>query len=187
MPTIVLKKLFAILLLSIYLFNLAGYSLLFQHFIDDSDSQLVKQLDNNKYDDKDLVEVKVPLNMPYINNTKSYERVDGQLEHNGVHYNYVKRKIANDTLYVLCIPNVSKTQLYSAKAAYSKEVNDIPANKKTSESIKKAGFVNEYNCTSNQYIISLFIVATTVNYPVISSSLQEALTQIPEQPPKAFC
>ncbi len=187
MPKIVLKKLFAILLLSVYLFNLTGYLLLFQYFINQSDSQLINRLDNNGYNDKDLVEVKVPLNMPYITNTSSYERVDGQLESNGIHYNYVKRKIANDTLYLLCVPNVSKTQLYSAKAAYSKEVNDIPTNKKTSESVKKTGFANEYNCTANQYVISPFIVATTVNYTILSAPLQEALTQIPEQPPKAIC
>lgn len=182
-----MKKLFAILLLSVHLFNLAGYSLLFQHFINQSDSQLVKQLDNNRYNNEDLVEVKVPLNMPYINSTNSFERVDGQLECNGVHYNYVKRKIANDTLYVLCIPNISKTQLYSAKAAYSKEVNDIPSNKKNAESVKKAGFGSEYNCTYNQYVISAHIIITTVNYPTVSARLQKALIQIPEQPPKASC
>ncbi len=181
-----MKKLSAILLLSVLLFNLAGYTLVFQYFINQADTQLVKQLDKTAYNDKDLVEVKVPLNMPYITD-KEYERVDGQLEYNGFHYNYVKRKVTNDTLYVLCLPNVSKTQLYNAKAAYSKEVNDIPGSKKSTEIIKKISFVSEYNCTANQYNINPFVAVFTINPYNVPLRLPDNLLSVPEQPPKASC
>ena len=125
--------------------------------------------------------------MPYINSTGSFERVDGQLEHKGVHYNYVKRKVANDTLYLLCLPNVSKTQLYAAKAAYSSDVNDIPANKKSNDMVKKAGFTNEYNYTDNLYASILFTAMSAIKYAAPSASLRQTFLSLPGQPPKALC
>lgn len=174
-------------MLSIHLFNLAGYSLLFQYFISKADLQLVKQLDEKRYNNNDLLEVKVPLNMPYINDTKDFERVDGQLEYKGVHYNYVKRKVTGDTLYMLCLPNVSKTKLYAAKNNYSKEVNDIPTNKKNTEALKKAGFATEYRCTLNEFSIVQFVIKATAYRVANATNLSDNLIPIPEQPPKAFC
>ncbi len=182
-----MKKLAAILLLSVHLFNLAGYSLLFQYLINHSDAQLVKQLDSNRYNDKDLVVVKVPLNMPYISDSKDFERVNGQIEMNGVHYNYVKRKVSGDTLYVLCVPNVCKTKLYNAKAFFSKEANDIPTNKKSAETIKKASAASEYNSVFNQYLINNNAVVLTIVYQSFNSFLPKAFSLIPEQPPQASC
>ena len=134
-----------------------------------------------------MVEVKIPLNMPYINDTKDFERVDGQLEYKGVHYNYVKRKVTGDTLYVLCLPNISKTKLYVAKADYSKEVNDIPTNKKSTETLKKAGFATEYRCTSNEFLIIQFVTKTNVYHNANATPLSYNLIRIPEQPPKVSC
>ena len=183
-----MKKGFAILLLSVYLFNLAGYSLWFQHLIAQSDSEFVKQIDISHYNEAELVEVKVPLNMPYITNTGAYERVDGQLEHDGIHYNYVKRKVSNDTLYILCLPNESKTKLYNAKAAYSKEANDIPSNKKAAGNTKKSGFDTEQNRLSDSYMVSDVLISSGTEYPSLSTArLHNIFIAIPEQPPKASC
>ena len=69
---------------------------MFQYLVVRSDTKLVQQLDDNHYNSKDLVEIKIPLNSPYITNTKGYERYDGSIELKGVQYNFVKRKIYND-------------------------------------------------------------------------------------------
>ncbi len=182
-----LKKLFAILLLAVHLFNLVGYAVLFQSLINTSDSQLVKQLDHNNYNDKDLITVKVPLYMPYINDSRDFERVDGQVEMNGIHYNYVKRKVAGDTLYVLCLPNVSKTQLYAAKASFAKNSNDFPAGKKSTESVKKQGYANESSCPDHPPVISGLAAVSILHLPVNGAHLQRIFMSVPEQPPKASC
>ncbi len=119
--------------------------------MNESDEVITAQIDASNYKDNELLQVKVPLNMPYVINS-DYERVDGQLEYEGVHYNYVKRKVSNDTLYLLCLPNKTKTALASAKSNYTKTVNDIPSGKKdTSSTVKKGGLNWEYNAIDALY------------------------------------
>ena len=172
-----MKKLLAIALLTIYLFNLIGYSLLFQCLIDDADTRLVKRLDNNIYNDKDLLEVKVALNMPYLTATE-----------NGIHYNYVKRKISGDTLYLLCLPNFSKTQLYNAKAAYAKENSDAPTGKKSTEpAVKKQGAGNEYNCTAAWFNFWKQPLSPGIKSLFICPEILPVFIQSPTQPPDVNC
>lgn len=179
-----MKKLFAILLLTTHLFNMAGYSLFFQYFINQSDAQLAVTLDNHTYNDNELLEVKVPLNMPYITNTASFERVNGELDVQGLHYNYVKRKVSGDTLYLLCIPNVTKTNLYNAKADFQKANSEAPTGKKAAESLKKFGLTNEYSSYIYQYQIAAINTANTNVYGMFSMPLTHTFSTTPKQPPK---
>ena len=114
-----------ILLLSIHLFNIGGYRFLFDELENRASYQLVQKLDNQEYNDQDLIEMRVPLPMPYQTNWSSFERYDGEIEINGVHYNYVKRKVYNDTLILMCIPNQGKMKLNSAKEQFFSLVNDV--------------------------------------------------------------
>lgn len=92
--------------------------------------QLIHQLDQDDYRDEDLIEMKVPLPMPYQTNWSSFERYNGEIEIGGVHYNYVKRKVWNDTLILLCIPNHGKMSLNSAKEQFFSLVNDLDQGEK---------------------------------------------------------
>jgi hypothetical protein len=115
----------SILLLTIHLFNIGGYRFLFDELENRANYQLVQQLDNQEYSDQELIEMRVPLPMPYQTNWSSFERYDGEIEINGVHYNYVKRKVLNDTLILMCIPNQGKMKLNSAKEQFFSLVNDV--------------------------------------------------------------
>jgi hypothetical protein len=120
----------------VYLFNLTGYFLL-QAYIKSSDNDLIKQLDEHQYDEAQLVEIKIPIRLPYATDEAEYQRIDGEIEFSGTYYNYVKRKISRDTLYVLCLPNKSKTRIVSAGNKLIKHVNDAPASEKNEEGSKK--------------------------------------------------
>jgi hypothetical protein len=147
-----LKKLTAILLLAIHLFNTSGYTFLFQYFINKSETRLICQLDNNKYDEADLVIIKTPLNLPYYNSNTSAERIDGEIEISGIHYNYVKRRVSNDTLYLYCIPNTDKTKLSLAQKEYSGKVTDTqPDTKKDNSVLKKMKWGAEYSDILSRY------------------------------------
>jgi hypothetical protein len=61
------KKLLALTLLIVHLFNLTGYTFLFRYLGQQSSRQITKQIDLHGYNDAELVEIKVPLNLPYIN------------------------------------------------------------------------------------------------------------------------
>ena len=121
-----MKRLAAILFLAVVLFNFYGYQLLIDYFQKQQESKLEKELDNNKYDDQDLVFIKLPVNLPYYNytNSKNYERVNGSIEVNGIEYKYVKRRVYNDTIELACLPNTQKQQFKSVRDDFFKLNND---------------------------------------------------------------
>lgn len=181
-----MKKFSAILLLFVYLFSQAGYTALFQYFINDADNKIAHRINSNIYNEDDLIEIKVALNMPYLQSAKNFVRVDGEIELNGIHYNYVKRKVAADTLYLLCLPNFLKTHLADAKADLSKDYSDVPVNKKSAEpaSAKKQNSINDYNIATEQLALlqklAPVISITDFICPVLTSVFIKAPTQPPD-------
>lgn len=123
-------------MLALFAFNWYGYRLFMNLLEQKASTSLQQQLDQNQYDDKNLVEVKIPVNMPYLTNWNSFEKYEGETEINGVHYKFVKRKLVNDTLVLLCIPNETKNELRTAQSDYFKMVNDLQSQNKKSNSGK---------------------------------------------------
>ncbi len=116
---------------------------------------MIASLDDNKYNEADLVQIKLPLNIPYTVDRKGYERCDGQIVLNGVHYNYVKRSVQNDTMYLYCVPNQQKTALSNSKTEYARQAIDLPSGKKTElPAAKRNNVLSEYNSNILQYNFS---------------------------------
>ena len=113
-------------------FNLAGYRWLFSAIENQATANLEQKISAGQYTDDQLVEIRIPLNMPYYSD-KEYENVYGETDFNGEHYRYVKRKVSNNTLYLLCIPNKEKTSIARVKNEFTKAVNDIPTNNQGSQ------------------------------------------------------
>ncbi|RNI32804.1 hypothetical protein EFY79_19615 [Hanamia caeni] len=126
--TFALKKITAIFFLIIFAFNWFGYRLMYDFMKTQANKQLEVALDNNHYDESQLIELKVPVNLPYQTSWSSYQRYDGEIEIGGVKYKYVKRKLANDTLYLKCIPNTKEMKLQTAKNDFFKLTNDLAQN-----------------------------------------------------------
>ena len=120
-----MKRAAAILLLFIFLFNWFGYRLLSDYLQHRADTQLESQLDQHQYNEASLIEIRVPLNMPYQNVSSDFERYDGEIEFNGIHYKYVKRKVTNGDLVLLCLPNENRMRLMNARDEFFKLVNDL--------------------------------------------------------------
>jgi hypothetical protein len=114
------------------LFNLVGYKWLFAAIEYSSTADLEQKISAGNYSDDQLVEIRIPLNMPYYSD-KDYENVYGETDFNGEHYRYVKRKVSGNTLYLLCLPNKEKTSLVKVKNEFTKAVNEVPGNKQGSQ------------------------------------------------------
>lgn len=180
-----MTKIAAILLLGIHLCSSICHSFVFNYFIDLSDKQVVEQLDNAAYNDAELVEIAIPLNMPYLVSHDNYERYDGSIEFNGTHYNYVKRKVSNDTLRLLCIPNEQKAALITVKNDYAKQLSDAPLGKKSNEStVKKSSFFSEYNNLSVQYNFTSIQAAIQQNSINKQALLTDCFIESPGKPPQ---
>lgn len=100
-----MKKVLAISLLLILLFNTGGYYFMFWALKKDAISKLNFRLDEDRYEDGETITVKIPLTLPYPISNIGYQRISGQYEHNGESFSLVKQKHENDTLYVVCIKN----------------------------------------------------------------------------------
>ncbi len=144
-----MKRIAAILLLGLLLFNWIGYELYTAVLQSDADKTMVANIDENNYSDADLISIKVPaVHLSSYVNSKEFQRVDGQIEIAGVQYNYVKRRFAEDSLELLCIPNKTATSLQTAKNEFFKLVNDLqhPGQSKKSDQHNSSfkGFNAEY-------------------------------------------
>jgi hypothetical protein len=180
-----LKSLTAILLLFLLAFNWVGYRMFMNLLEQKASLSLQQQLDNEQYDDKNLVEVKIPINLPYLSNWSSFEKFQGETEINGIYYKYVKRRLVNDTLILLCIPNTEKNELRIARSDFFKQVNDLPSNNnKTSsgkDQVSKAPTVD--------YLLndaSIEIVANNalpLHHSAYSDKLSLISRLVAEQPP----
>ena len=152
--------------------------------MDKTDRVMTERINASKYKDDELLQVQIPLHMPYVINS-DFERVDGQIEYKGIQYNYVKRKVNNDTLYLLCLPNKAKTELAKAKSNFTKAVNDIPSNKKDAGSlVKKGGFMCEYNNIITLYQFDNSTALTQQRNGFISSRPADVFIPSPAQPPE---
>jgi len=96
------------------MFNWYGYRFVTNYLQKKADRQLEARIDVNDYDESQLIEIKVALNMPYQNNWSDFERHYGEIELNGKIYTYVKRKVENGNLILKCIPNKVKQDIKNA-------------------------------------------------------------------------
>ena len=144
-------------------FNFIGYRWLFTSIENKATAALEQKISAGQYTDDQLVEIRIPLNMPYYSD-KDYENVYGETDFNGEHYRYVKRKVSNNTLYLLCLPNKEKTSIAKVKNEFTKAVNDIPTGKQ--ESQQKTNLIKLLTTEFR-------VTETTVNSTIFSSlSLQ---------------
>jgi hypothetical protein len=110
----------------ILVFNWCGYQLLNVYLDNRVTEQLQTRLDVNDYDETDLISIKIPAeHLTYYNSSDHFVRVNGQLEIRGFLYSYVKRRLYNDSIELLCIPNQGAMQLTKARDDYYKLVNDL--------------------------------------------------------------
>ena len=185
-----MKKLAAILLIVIFLFNLFGYRLLFNYAQQQSDLRLEASLDKNDFNEAEMITVKVPLSLPYQNNQQNFERINGELKLNGKIYKYVKRKISDGQLILMCLPDYKKMQLQSAKDEFFKYANDLVQNShsKKPDNSKADIFkimIGEYDNFTTRFNPS-YSFSNIVGYTILNqlNHLPSLPHSSPEQPPE---
>lgn len=178
-----MKRLFAIVLLSVHLFNMGGYALCYQYFIHRADAQMVKQVYNDKINDSKFVELKIPVHMPTITDWTDYEVVAGQIQLKDAYYNYVKLKMTRDTMYLICLPNTAKTRLVAANIVTAKEISDVPMSKKGDQALKKANTSGEYSLPAFKYQYASFETLIKPGYRDLLIGLNIPYIESPGKPP----
>lgn len=148
---------------------------------------MIASLDKNEYNEQDLMLIKFALHTPYIQSNSSYERCDGEVEYNGVQYNYVKRKVANDTLYLYCIPNLKKTEIANIQNICARQSSDHSSdNKAVVPVINSFSFAFEFNQQPTEFNFTLPGITSSQKSIFINPPVQKGYTRQPAQPPDMF-
>lgn len=120
-----MKKGASILFITILLFNGFGYRILSHYFDQKSSEQFNQLIEENKFDEADLVSIKTPINLPYYANNPQFEQVQGEMTVNGVIYQYVARRIFNDSLELKVLPNQDRLHIKNAREDFYKLAADL--------------------------------------------------------------
>jgi len=145
-------------------------------------------IDEGNYDAAALIEVKIPLRLHYYSSSLHYERYYGEAEVSGTYYSYVMRKVINDTVYLLCLPNTSKSALEKARTQVMFSVADIggagdPVKGKSGEGKKIAGVTDLY-LNSTVYQLDVCMSNKTINPGHIAGIVIAGFERRIEPPPQ---
>jgi hypothetical protein len=118
-----MKKFTSYVLVLLLLLNVMGYYGVFIGLKYSQTAEINQRLDNAAYDESQTITIKVPLSIAYYSDTE-YERVTGEIEHNGEVYRLVKQKYEKDTLYIVCIKDLESKRIKQALADYVKNFTE---------------------------------------------------------------
>lgn len=182
-----MKKLAAISLICLLSFNWYGFRIVTDLLSAEADQQLEARLDNEQYNESQLIEVRVALNVPYQTSQSDFERHYGEMEVDGVIYTYVKSKVENGYLVLKCIPNAGKAEIRTAGNDYYKMTNGLDQDqpgKKTNTSVAKQS-VGDFDDQLQAFTVKAPELSPSRVYGSFSSLLSSAYAVVGGQPPKS--
>lgn len=185
-----MKSITAILLIALLFFNWYGYRIITGYVQKQADRQLSILLDNHSYNESELIELKVELQVPYQKQDADFERHYGEIEIDGKSYTYVKRKIENGILIVKCIPNHQRNKLKTANADFLKMViglnHENNNGKQNTPSLSLKNFWSEYNNQFFNLETQAAITIKTSYFLPPAPSLYSTYVPPVYQPPKDY-
>ena len=168
------------------LFNVAGYRLVVSLLADKATHKLDASIDVGNYDDASLIEIKIPLSMPYQDRQTDFERHYGEITVEGKVYAYVKMKIDGDQLVLKCLPNSKKQSIKTAAdnlAKVNSNQDMEQQGKKHSISFTKV-FSSDYDDKNQVFVLQGNRILNKAQYFNYTASLLHVMIQVPHQPPK---
>ena len=123
-----MKRIITSVLLLVFLNYLAGYYVIFWVLRNQADTRMTERLDADDYSDNETITFKFPFTLPYYNDSKDYERMEGEFQFHGEYYKLVKQKLERDTLYIVCIKDYNQKRITGMANDFVKQTNDMTAN-----------------------------------------------------------
>jgi hypothetical protein len=112
-----LKKAVSIALLILFTFNLGGYFLLFRMLEKKALAEVTHQLESEQVSDQELLEIKIPITLPYPVQEGQIEKRSGTFTHEGQSFSIVKQKYENDVLTIWCYRNIEVEKIRHIETA----------------------------------------------------------------------
>jgi hypothetical protein len=140
-----MKNAISICLAAVLLLNVLGYYAVFMGMKYKNSVEMTQRLDTDNYREAETVTIKFPLSIPYFGDT-GFERVTGEIEHQGEYFQLVKQKLEKDTLYIVCIKDVKRKHIQKALTEYVKTFTGKAAENTHAKTIPS--FIKDYVPTS---------------------------------------
>ncbi len=119
-----------------------------------ADSQFMVLVDNKQFDSRDLLEIKIPNPIPYTKASVNFDRVDGEISYKNKVYKYVYRKISENYITILCLPDIKKTGLKQAQQKFERNANNT---EQATKSSKQSNSTVKVNLSDFDYTQCLFL------------------------------
>lgn len=104
---------------------------------------MIQRFDVADYDETQTFTFKIPLAIPYAEESKDFVRVDGQFEHGGEFYRMIKQKLSHDTLTVIVFKDSETKELHQAVSNFVKSFTDKPTENSSNTKIAFS-FIKDY-------------------------------------------
>lgn len=180
------KRLTALLCLALFLFNLAGYRVFFHYLQKESDEAYQISLNQSRFDASQMIMLTVDMNMPYLPADTDFESVNGEITVDGKLYKYVKRKVQNGQLVLLCLPDHNRNRIESSKQEFFAYANSLNAEQNKQAPTKSAikAFAVDYDQFDIQYKIENRIATTHYELPQNEHLISSVQCKFQGQPPE---
>lgn len=186
-----MKRTAAILFFAILLFNWIGYRFVIDFFEREHTRELQVSFDTNKYDESELISVKMHYPLPYLVNSSQFERWDGEVDIDGILYKYVKRRFVNDSIEFLCLPDYKSMRMQTARDNFFRLAHDLQQNRsdKKSDQGSVPSFKNILNDYCNEIKSWDFSIAKLrlSHHPFYRFFNTDYFGTSPGQPPDHIC
>ena len=168
------------------LFNMVGYRFVFTMLDNVAAQNQDAIIDAGNYNEANLIEVRVPLNMPYQERVTEFERHYGEMIVDGVVYTYVKMKVEHHELILKCIPDVNRQQIKNSENNLTKANSSqgMENNGKKHNNSFSKNTISDYDNKDQTYILQANKLIVLLSYPDYTTSILKASIAPPHQPPR---
>ena len=183
-----MRQVASISLFLLLAFNWLGYDVVVAVLNAKAHYTAQKDIDQRLYDPSRLIEIKVPLDLPYSTDWASFEQVKGVISYEGVLYNFVERKYENGQMTYRCLPNQRGTEIQNARDYFYSLVYDLDKQEKGDSAPKQIASKKLNIETTVDHAWSDNGLADHTTNPlgrVLSKSMSEGHANLPLQPPEA--
>ena len=165
---------------------MVGYRAWFYYAEQKADATMESRLDQNQYDESELISLTIPLNNPYQLEQPGFVRINGEINFQGRTYKFVKRKITDGTLVLLCVPDTRKMLLKKAKTEFGNAATGITTNNKNSS---RPGIQKNFNGSDYLKQLANLEIGKCENKSVVYHSLlqisfSDPQIEAPAKPPQ---
>lgn len=169
-------------------FNWLGYDIVMAVLNAKARYTAQKSIDRRQYDPSRLIEISVPLDLPYSTDWASFEQVKGVISFEGVLYNFVERRYENGRMTYRCLPNQRGTEIQNARDYFYSLVYDLDKQEKgdsapTQHASKKLNIETTVDQVWSE--ADFAAKSSTLLGRALSKSMSDGHANLPLQPPEA--